>query len=129
MNKERLLDAAARLKLVEPNKFNLRVFTTSANYRPIDGPEDLDGCGSAACLLGWLPYWYPEDWEYVRGGIPVLRYGLSAPFWDGARWFGIDREEIEWLSYPERYYEYNCSPTALQVAARIERFVEESKDE
>jgi hypothetical protein len=72
-----------------------------------------------------LLFHYPVDYADTDAG----RYGLSAPFWDGARWFGIDREEIEWLSYPESYREYNCSPTALQVAARIERFVEESKDE
>jgi hypothetical protein len=129
MNKERLLDAARRLRLVPPEKFDISVFTTCAAPRLwVENPSDMRLCGSSACLLGWLPVWYPKDWIYFKGS-PVLLGGSRSAFECGARWFGITDYELNYLALPGHYPDEKYQPTPSQVADRIEKMVEQYNSE
>jgi hypothetical protein len=110
---------------VPEDKFDLEVFTR-ADGKIVRRPQDLHACGAAACLLGWLPTWYPKDWEY-RWGFPVHIEGDKAdsPFRQGATWFGISYMHMQAIAAACHYPEYNNRPTPSQVADRIEKMVAE----
>jgi hypothetical protein len=93
----------------------------------VEKAADLHACGASACLLGWLPAWYPEEWRYYSGS-PRYRTSHSA-YQSAIDWFEISWIDVHRLASPMCYQEYGCDPTPEQVAERIDLFVKGENSE
>lgn len=127
MNAERLLKLADHLESGQRGHpaFDFTVLS--------QGERLANGCGSAGCALGELPFLFPREWFFIRstdffGGIydPVMD-GLNTRE-SGMEFFGIDRDEYENLFLmgdraPWNDADLEDDATPQQVAQGLRNFV------
>lgn len=120
MNKERLLDVAARLKLVPAEKFDISFWFGA------------DRCGTVCCVLGWCCTWYPKDWKAKVSDpedinyrnvllYPKLTEGAAYGIFAASEYFDIIYRDARAL-FMDTDYPPNVGP--VEVAEAIERYVE-----
>lgn len=58
---------------VHPDKFDMRNWVSSTNadgsMNPIQmskDPSSPEDCGTAACMVGWFPYLFPEHFKWTK---------------------------------------------------------------
>jgi hypothetical protein len=107
---------------------------------PLDGEPPLfnigtwqNACGTAACAVGhacYIPQFreaglHMQHYLPPRHAQPEPRFGLHTG-WDAASvFFGLTHPQTTCLFDGYRYPEQEYRPTALQVAERIEKFIQE----
>jgi hypothetical protein len=118
----RLIKLAEFLEGLEPGKFDFRHIRSK--------------CGTNGCAIGWMPSIFGKDgWEFGGKGTYVAFKEKVLITDDAIKFFGINHSSYWFLFEParapwrdyEKYYHNNLLPgsaTALQVAARIRKFVD-----
>lgn len=62
-------------------------------------------CGTSACVLGWCPYVFPENWVFMRGSLTprfIYRedgYEQEVGVVAANGFFGLDDKEADFLFY------------------------------
>lgn len=129
LHKKRLLKLAAFLREKVPDEHwnfyeisNLRGEQCEAYRRIASGKQQ--GCGAAACAMGWVPAVFPRTFTWDRSGLPVLRTSSEAYATNQEieTFFGLSEDDRFYLFELRGYRDYS-NVTRRKVAARIESFV------
>jgi hypothetical protein len=132
MNAKRLLKLAAFLRQLPPHKFNFDVVTFQIGKpmaKALAAREEH--CGTVACAIGWLPAVFPRSvlWDsnsniYEHPLVVLKRNKNMVNFSAAEQLFDLSYGDARYLFDPERSY-LGSDATAVEVAAHIEKFVED----
>jgi hypothetical protein len=138
MNKERLIKLVEKLvwladqrwgnfnlnnylKLDTENKNNIREFIE--NPELINKALTKNHCNTTACVVGYLPVFFPEDFYYDNFGIRLFGYEDDSHmdnFYPSSKYFELEDDEWEYLFEPASYEDYELTdPLAVVKHIKI----------
>jgi len=135
MNRERLLDLADKVLTIHSDNLNMKVIillkaTPRAVINKLKELGPQQSCGTAGCVIGHLPYFYPKDWEYIEGMymIKVQRCGTIEDSTGYSKRLTLQVMAYFDLTYQETNYlfgadSYRHKVKPHEVARRILDFV------
>lgn len=121
--RERLLFLRDALRRPMPADFRFDMSRWRANLLP----NERDGCGTAACALGYatlLPELAAEGLSWLEAPAPFMGrivFGDQGDYEAGELFFGLNRDQSEFLFDPTAYDCHESEITAADVADRIDR--------
>lgn len=122
MHIERLRHLASSLRTLSPSEFNIHDWVTDFDTKK--------QCGTVCCAAGWLPRFFPLDWEWGPGHTytPRLKQisdGVGVVNIDLETFFGISTNQVDFLFMPSSYHYLppGVEVTPSDVARHIDKLI------
>lgn len=94
-NKERLGKLCCFLDSLDPSAFAFESIVASF--------DEVDGCGTVCCAVGWCPVVFPEDWMWRTSDtvrLRDLRFTDLKALGAAAEYFGLTPDEVDMAFVP-----------------------------